>query len=262
MPDGFDRFTNELLRDVDSIEGYLAPDEMRFLALMAACPTANGEVLEIGSFKGRSTVILAKASELAGNNPITAVDPMTAPSETDPDLRGETSSYDEFYQNLQKHGVVERVRFHRTFSYDLAITWDKPLRLLWIDGDHTYEGTKLDFDGFAPHLVDRGVIAIHDVLHEFEGGARVFLESVLRSPNFGACGFCGSIGWAQYHTDVKEANHYSDQKRALAVKLERLLPFLTHGNLTGFRKKKYKLHRWMIPHGAVDPEAWLQSVRQ
>jgi hypothetical protein len=133
--------------------------------------------------------------------------------------------------------------------------------LLWIDGDHTYAGTKLDFDGFAPHLVDKGIVAIHDALHEFEGGARVFLESVLRSPNFGACGFCGSIAWAQFRADGRDAEKYSDRKRSLATRLERLLPFLTHGNLRGLEKKKYKVFRWMIPHSAVEPEKWLDEVR-
>jgi hypothetical protein len=29
--------------------------------------------------------------------------------------------------------------------------WDKPIRLLWIDGDHRYEPTKLDFSMWEPH---------------------------------------------------------------------------------------------------------------
>lgn len=260
LPEGFEQFTTDLLNAASRVEGYLAPNEMRFLALMAACPTAGGEILEIGSFKGKSTIILARASALAGDAIITAVDPMTAPSETDPDLRGQASSFDDFQLNLAEHGVADRVRFHQTFSYELAKTWDTPLRLLWIDGDHTYAGTKLDFDGFAPHLVDRGILAIHDVLHEFEGGARVFLESVLRSPNFGACGFCGSIAWAQFHADARDAERHAGQKRVLGTKLERLIPFLGHGELGGFEKKKYKFYRWMIPHGPVDPRQWIQSV--
>ena len=260
LPDGFEQFTTDLLNDVSRVEGYLATNEMRFLALMAAFPTAGGEILEIGSFKGKSTIILARASALAGDAIMNAVDPMTAPSETDPDLRGQASSLDDFQRNLSEHGVADRVRFHQTFSHQLAKTWDTPLRLLWIDGDHTYAGTKLDFDGFAPHLVDRGIVAIHDVLHEFEGGARVFLESVLRSPDFGACGFCGSIAWAQFHSDARDAEIYSDQKRVLAAKLERLIPFLGHGELRGLEKKKYKFYRWMIPHGPVDLSQWMHSV--
>jgi predicted O-methyltransferase YrrM len=260
LPAGFKRFTDDLLTEMESVEGYLAPNEIRFLALMAACPTADGEILEIGSFKGKSTIILAKSAALAGDGIVNAVDPMTAPSETDPSLRGQASSLDDFKRNIGEHGVEDRVRFHQTFSHELAKTWDRPLRLLWIDGDHTYAGTKLDFDGFAPHLVDKAIVAVHDVLHEFEGGARVVLERMLRSPNFGACGFCGSIAWAQFHSDAAEAEEHAARNRILANRLAKLLPFLGRGELLGFTKKRYKIARWMIPHGPVDPEEWLRVV--
>jgi predicted O-methyltransferase YrrM len=263
LPAGFEAFTEDLLNEIEPVEGYLAPNEIRFLALLAACPTATGEILEIGSFKGKSTVILAKAAALAvGDGTVNAVDPMTAPSETDPDLGGDESSLADFRRNIESQGVADRINFHQAFSYDLAKTWDKPLRLLWIDGDHTYKGTRLDFEGFAPHLVDKGIVAIHDVLHEFDGGIRVFMEHVLLSPNFGACGFCGSIAWAQYLADEEEALKYRDRKLALYKKLARLIPFVVmKKGLHGFEKKRYKLFRSMVPHGAVDPRKWLTEIR-
>ena len=111
------------------------------------------------------------------------------------------SSLPEFTKNIKEKGVAEKIKLHQTFSYELAKTWKEPIRLLWIDGDHTYRGTKLDFEGFEPHLVDGAIVAIHDVLHEFDGGIRVFMENILLSPNFGACGCVGSIGWAQFQED-------------------------------------------------------------
>lgn len=262
LPEGFDSFAEELLGEVETVEGYLAPNEIRFLALLAACPTADGEILEIGSFKGKSTIILAKAAVLSGNSRVNAVDPMTAPSETDPDLRGDASSFEDFKKNIETHDVAGKIQFHQTFSHELARTWDKPLRLLWIDGDHTYEGTKLDFDGFAPHLADKAIVAIHDVLHEFEGGIRVFMEDVLLSPNFGACGFCGSIAWAQRVSSESESAQFRGQKLSFYKKLGRLVPFIVFKKeLKGFEKKKYKFFRSLVPHGAPDPRQWLKIVQ-
>src|SRR5687767_10831703 len=107
VPAGFESFTESLLQDVGSVEGFLAPNEMRFLALLGAVPTADGEVLEIGSFKGKSTIILAKSSVLAGDSFVNAVDPMTAPSETDPDLKGDASSFEDFSGNIGSYGVAD-----------------------------------------------------------------------------------------------------------------------------------------------------------
>ena len=262
LPDNFDSFVENLLKEAETIEGYLAPNEMRFLALMAACPTATGEILEIGSFKGKSTVILAKSAALSGTSKVHAVDPMTAPSETDPDLRGDASSLADFQKNIEQHEVSENIEFYQTFSFELAKTWNKPLRLLWIDGDHTYKGTKLDFEGFAPHLTDGAIVAIHDVLHEFDGGIRVFMENILLSPDFGAHGFCGSIAWAQFGADKEKNLKYAPEKLGLYKKLSRLVPFVVfRENLKGFEKKKYKFFRSRVPHGAVNPQEWLKKIQ-
>lgn len=261
LPDGFREFADELIREAESVEGFLSPNEMRFLALLGSVPTAVGEILEIGSFKGRSTIILAKSSALAGDNHINAVDPMTAPSVTDPDLRGSDSSFEDFSRNVNEHGVSERIRLHRKLSWELAPSWDKPLRFLWIDGDHTYAGTRRDLECFQPHLSDGAIVAFHDVLHEFEGGVRVFMENVLLSPNFGAAGFCGSIAWSQFHSDAAKTAAYRTDKIGLYKKLARLVPFLAFDQtLSGFRKKIYKLHRSRVPHGAVDPQKWLSMI--
>lgn len=263
LPQGFNAFVENLLREIETVEGYLSPNEIRFLALLAAVPTADGEILEIGSFKGKSTIILAKSAALTDNAKVHAVDPMIAPSETDPDLKGDASSFPDFQKNIEKHKVAENIEFHQNFSFELAEKWNKPLRFLWIDGDHTYKGTKLDFDGFAEHLSDGAIVAIHDVLHEFDGGIRVFMEDILLSPNFGACGFVGSIAWAQFHKDEKKGWEYREEKLKLYKKLSRLIPFVVFKKeLKGFEKKRYKLFRSRVPRKLMKPEEWMEKVKR
>jgi predicted O-methyltransferase YrrM len=261
LPAGFESFTDKIVSEVESVEGFLYPHEIKFLALLAACPTAKGGILEIGSFKGKSAVVLAKAARLSDNAVINAVDPMTAPSKTDPDLKGAASSVDDFRRNIEMSGVADRIKLHQMYSSDLAKTWTDTLRLLWIDGDHTYKGTRLDFEGFAPYLVDKGIVAFHDVLHDFEGGIRVFAECVTLSSNFGAFGFCGSIAWAQFHADPADALKWRKRKIALHKKLSRLIPFHAFPEKrTGLTKQKYQLFKSLIPHGPVDPQKWLNTV--
>lgn len=261
IPENFSLFVEKLLADVGPVEGYLSPNEMRFLALLGSCPTAHGDVLEIGSFKGKSTIILAKSAALAGDGMIHAVDPLTSPSETDPDLPDGESALADFRSNIERHGVAERITLHQMLSSQLAPSWDKKLRLLWIDGDHTYAGTRIDIESFAPHVADKGIVAIHDVLHEFEGGIRIFMENILLSPHFGACGFCGSIAWAQFRSDAEPSEEQLRHKLWLYKKLSKLVPFIAFGRaLNGLRKKQYKLYRSRIPRGAVDPAKWAASL--
>jgi predicted O-methyltransferase YrrM len=52
----------------------------------------------------------------------------------------------------------------KTFDALHARLGDKQLDLLFIDGDHTYEGVKQDFETYSPLVAPGGVIAFHDVV--------------------------------------------------------------------------------------------------
>ena len=238
--------------------GFLTEREGRFLALIAACAPAQGTILEIGSYKGKSTVGLASIAQHYGLGPVVAVDPHTAPAVTDYGHGTGTSSWDDFRATLRAAGVEDSVEAHRAYSRDLARDWNRPIRFLWIDGDHTYAGAKEDIDRFGTHVVPGGIVAFHDVLHSFEGPVRVFAE-VLGSDAFGPAGLCGSIGWAQYRP--QDGKSWSAARHRLKRKLERLIPFVRGGaDPKGFRKLRYKLWRGLVPHAAPDPAAWVRAV--
>lgn len=248
---------DEAWRRIRAAPGYLTEREGRFLALAAAGAPAQGTILEIGSFKGKSTVGLASIAARYGLGPVVTVDPHTAPSITDPDLKGQLSSWGDFQATLAAAGVGHAVEVHRAFSRDLARGWTRRLRLLWIDGDHTYPGTKEDIDLFRPHLAGGAIVALHDVLHTFEGPVRVFVEEILASDDYGAAGVCGSIGWAQYRPG--HGGVWRGARRGLARRLARLVPLVRDGReLRGLKKLRYKMWRALVPHGAVEPAAWLR----
>src|SRR5450759_1165770 len=156
-------------RRVSATSGYLSEREARFVMAAAALAPAQGKNLEIGSFKGRSTVGIAYVTRELGLGTVVAVDPHTSPATTDPDLRGKTTTYEDFVANLRTAGVFERVEIKRVYSHERAREWKDSIRFLWIDGDHTYEGAKADLDMFKPYLVDGAIVAMHDVLGTFEG---------------------------------------------------------------------------------------------
>ena len=67
------------------VAGYLLENEAKFLGVLAAITPAQGAIVEIGSYRGRSTVMLAKVAAHYGLGPIVAIDPHNSPILVNPD---------------------------------------------------------------------------------------------------------------------------------------------------------------------------------
>jgi predicted O-methyltransferase YrrM len=246
---------------VKSTPGYLSEKEARFLMIAAALTPAHGRILEIGSFKGRSTVGLAYIAKRYDLGKIVSVDPHTSPSATDPDLRGAPSSLQDFFENLRGTGMLDAVEAKVMFSHEVAREWREPIRLLWIDGDHTYAGALADLRLFQPHLAPGAVIAMHDVLGTHYGSLRVFVEEVLGSDAFGAAGYCGSIGWAQYRPDAGSNLEHRLRRELLAFPARKIIPIAqSDRGLVGWNKWRYKFWRPLAPHGSLNARRWAKRV--
>jgi len=235
------------------------------LSLFAACPTAKGALVEIGSYKGKSTVLLSKSSTLTSDGKVVAIDPLSYesihPHSPSPAFTDETF-FNDFAHNLKEAGVFQNVEFHRDYSYNVIKTWNRQIRFLWIDGDHSYLGVKKDFDLFCPFLEKGAIIAFHDVLHNFDGPIRVFAEDILLSNQFGSVGLCGSIGWAQYLKEPELTEKYNPLKMTLYKKLTKLIPYAIYKtNNRGFHKLTYKVLRACVPHSFPNPNHGFDLVQ-
>src|SRR5438552_13213509 len=146
-------------------DGFLGESESRFLGMLAACVPARGTIVEIGSFKGKSTVMLASVAAHYGLGPVVAIDPHTSPSNTDPGISAGSSTFEEFLASVKVAGLAEHVEIHRAYSRDVAKGWNRPMRLLWVDGDHTFRGAEEGWDLFTADLVNVGVVSVHDALN-------------------------------------------------------------------------------------------------
>jgi len=231
--------------------------EARLLGTIAACTPARGAIVEIGSFKGKSTVMLATVAARFGLGPIVAIDPHNFNSAELAGFRKDpgASSYEEFLSNIEAAGIANHVEVRREYSTDVAQLWKRPIRFLWIDGDHSYKGAKADFDGFFPHVAPGGIVALHDALHAFSGPIRVFVEEMLRSDQFGAAGFVNSIAWAQYRPE--DGVRFGKRRASLARTAARLIPYVADDReLHGLRKMLFKLNRARVPRNGISPEKW------
>jgi len=123
----------------------------------------DGAVVEIGSFRGRSTVALAFGARAGRSPPVFAVDP----HERFIGVLGGVFTPDDrrrFMQNVVKAGVADIVRLVNLPSVSAARAWNMPIGLLWIDGDHRLLPVLQDFSLWEPWVVIGGWIAFHDSL--------------------------------------------------------------------------------------------------
>ena len=231
------------------VEGFMTVKESYILTLLACCPTCNGVVLEIGSFKGFSTVLLAHALRVTSDPRLHACDPFNVAPIADQRLHTDDSVYRAFIENITAAGVRDTVTDHRCFSADLARKWTAPIRFLWIDGDHSFAQTEADYEAFSHFVVPGGFIAFHDVLHHFPGPSQVFANRVLLDERWSACGVCGSIGWAERARGPED----SARHRALKIHLyKRVSAFSCCAALgrsvAGFNDLRFRVLRTLIPH--------------
>ena len=145
-----------------------------------ACQVRDGCIVEVGSYHGRTSVALALAVQSAGHAiPVYCIEPHNYSKGI---FGHEFGSKDrvKFFQNMLDANVVEIIRLVNLSSAEASKAWDisKNIALLWIDGDHTYEGAKMDFDCWDPFVKVGGIIAVHDTLPPFTGPKQMVDEAL------------------------------------------------------------------------------------
>lgn len=169
-----------LARRFGAIEGWISDIEGYVLYRLARDGEGEGAIVEVGSWMGKSTVWLAAGSMARGRERVHAIDTFEgSPEHKDMAvLREEGSTFNRFTQNLENAGVRAQVEPQRAASLEAAAHWDgRPIRLLFIDGDHAYEAVKADLEAWLPYVVPGGYLVFDDVIDAFPGVQRLFAEA-------------------------------------------------------------------------------------
>jgi predicted O-methyltransferase YrrM len=176
------------LKDVYSLPGMLTYAEVDCLYHLGQFNQREGAIVEIGSWKGKSTIALALGAAKVHQEKIYAIDP----HKIFPEEKYFEDTEAEFFANIKQAGIDSQVAPMIMTSEEAARGWNKPVRLLWIDGDHRYESIKLDFALWEPHVVEGGILAMHDTIRK-KGPKRVLWEYVFRSGRFQEIAIVDSI---------------------------------------------------------------------
>lgn len=155
----------------------------KLLVWKLAEQTREGAIVEIGSFEGYSTILLAEAANTCTK--IFAIDPhvgkLCESDEEESHFTGDT--WQTFNKNIQYAGVANKIRALKLKSEEAVLNWRNPIGLLFIDGSHKYEDVKKDVLLWKPHLIPGGVVVFHDLW--ISGVRKVITERILSDNTFG-----------------------------------------------------------------------------
>lgn len=181
----------------DRVDGWLHCNEAAKLFDLARGVTDDSPVVvEIGSFLGKSTIVLGKGLMGKNSPKLYCIDPFDfrmeeswMPNYSRMGGKSTTDPSEIFLHNLEINGVRGLVDFKQAFSHDVAKGFEQAIDLLFIDGDHSYDAVKRDIEDWAPMLKPDGFIAFHDVDRSaFPGTRRAIDEFLTGNPNWVPCG--------------------------------------------------------------------------
>jgi SAM-dependent methyltransferase len=159
-PTSFD----EVLASVRDVEGWMTPAQARLLWDSASALAPAARVVEIGSFRGRSLIVLAKAAPADAE--LVAIDPHAGNDRGPQEIEGfaEEAAEDNvvFWKNLADAGVADRVRHVRKFSNAALADVEGAIDLLYIDGAHRFRPAADDIRDWGARVAPGGTLLIHD----------------------------------------------------------------------------------------------------
>lgn len=191
---------SEALGSVRGVDGWMTDAQLRRLWDAAAAAPDDATIVEIGSFHGRSAIVLALA---AGDRArIWAIDPHAGSDRGPGEIRGalDTGERDKvtFYANLAAAGVADRVEHLRRFSDMAHGDVDGEIDVLHVDGAHRYAPARDDIADWGARVRPGGRMLIHDSFSSI-GVTGAQLRLLVLSPRWRYAGRDGSL--AEYRRE-------------------------------------------------------------
>lgn len=145
------------------IPGYITINEGRILYLVTGVSSSLGNVIEIGSYSGKSSYLMAKSIQERGNKngKLNCVDNFS---------KSESSMFPfnacpkkTFTSVVKKYGLTDKIDLHEMDSYAyLSQQEDNSAGLIFLDGKHTKNQISNEFPEAFRAVKENGLILIHD----------------------------------------------------------------------------------------------------
>lgn len=155
---------DEVLMSVADVEGWMSDGQARRLWDRARALEPGSRIVEIGSFRGRSAIVLGHAA--AEQVEVVAIDPHAGndrgPSEWSGPAEAGQGDHEIFLDNLERAGVAGRVRYVREFSRGALDAVKGPIDMLYVDGSHRPAEAAADIRAWGARVRLGGTLLVHD----------------------------------------------------------------------------------------------------
>ena len=178
------------------IQGWLEDEEADLLIATSSRALSSlpggSAVVEIGSFCGRSTVVLGSVVQsLGAQTKVYAVDPYDGVvGALDSGTQSLGPTLEAFRRNIAENALTSVVEVIINRSFEVA--WARSIAFLFIDGLHDYRSVSIDFRHFEPWVITGGYIAFHDYA-DYYPGVKIFVDEILPLPQFEHVHCAGSM---------------------------------------------------------------------
>lgn len=196
--------TDDWLSHALGAKGFMPEDEGLLLHRRALERLPHGPVLEVGTYCGKSAIYLGAAAREVGGTVFT-VDHHRGSEENqagwehhDPTLvddeTGLMDTLPTFRGTIARAGLEDQVVAVVGRSTTVSAQWRTPLALLFIDGGHAEVHAQNDYSGWAPWVMNGGLLVIHDVFPDPADGGRPPYDVFLRALAGGAFSEVEALG--------------------------------------------------------------------
>jgi len=183
-----------VFRSIDDVQGWMSRAQARRLWDKASALAGGDRIVEIGSFHGRSAIVLASAAPRGVD--IFTIDPHGGNDRGPHEFEGyedeAESDHHTFLANLERAGVRERITHLRKYSHDAVGDVPDEVEVLYIDGAHRYAPALDDVKRWRPKVVYGGRLLVHDSYSAW-GLTIALFQTMLFSRRFRYVGRSGSM---------------------------------------------------------------------
>ncbi|SON63709.1 hypothetical protein MSIMFI_05240 [Mycobacterium simulans] len=176
------RTTERLFALAEQVRGFMPSDEGSALYHAALRYLCGGVGVEIGTYCGKSTVLLGAAAQQT-DSVLFTIDHHHGSEEHQPgweyhdaslvdEVTGLFDTLPTFRRTLDAAGLEDHVVAVVGKSPIVAQAWLLPVQLLFIDGGHTEIAARRDFEGWAKWVTTGGALVIHDVFPDPKDGGQ------------------------------------------------------------------------------------------